>query len=121
LRMDGPFVDWDEIAAKEVAFYESKALKYGPPLESTLDGTRPIFRTMVKLDWLSWCASMGEGKEQFRRLFDVIFDMLNETKSRVVMTDLWDTITGISFSGMINTFVARPVVGAVYAKMLLAE
>jgi hypothetical protein len=117
LKMDGPFKDWDDIAEREAAFYETKMLRYGVPLESKLDGTRAIFRTMVKLDWLSWCACFTESS--FRTLFDPIYDMANESLSRVVLTDLYDTITGVSFSGIIDAFVARPVVGAVYAKMLM--
>ena len=50
-------------------------------------------------------------------LFDPIFDQLNTTASRAPFTDLYDTITGeLAIS---SSFIARPVVGALFAKLLL--
>jgi len=120
LKMDLPFLEWDEIAATEVAYYRKKSNRYGPPLESHIDGTRPIFMTMMKLDWLAWAATMANTQESWDGLFDFIYNYANESRTRVVLSDLYDTITGISFAGVGSAFVDRPVIGAVFAKMLIA-
>ena len=117
LDLDGPFSD--DVYSTEVAHYIGQANRYGPPLESDIDGTRTVFATMTKLDWLSWVAAMAPTDEQFHTLFHPVFDMANTTRSRVPLTDLYDTHTGLSFSGMVDFFIDRPVVGGVFARALL--
>ena len=73
-----------------------------------------------KMDWLCWVAVMAEREEDWEDLFaEPVFRMANETLSRYPLSDLWETISGVSFDGMLKFFVARPVVGALYAKMLV--
>ena len=90
---------------KEVEHYRRVAKKYGPALDSRQDYT--------KLDWVVWIATMSESKEGFDELISPVYRMLNETRSRVPMTD-WYMVE----SGDYRQFMARPVVGAVFMPML---
>jgi hypothetical protein len=94
-----------EIKDKEVAWYIVNSKKYGPPLDSRQDYT--------KLDWVLWVAAMASDQASFEALVQPVYNMLHETKSRVPMTD-WYMVD----SGDYRQFVARPVVGGVFMKML---
>jgi len=108
LAMSGPF-DWSLVAPMEVKYYISKANKFGPPMD---------FRhSYVKLDWLSWAAAMADDELSFQALHRPIFDQANQTGCRVPLTDLFDTIDAACSYGK-KAFVARPVTGGVFAKML---
>jgi len=108
LAMNGPF-DWSIVAPMEVKYYISKANKFGPPMD---------FRhTYVKLDWLSWAAAMADDDESFQTLHRPIFNQANVTSCRVPLTDLFDTVDASSSFGK-QSFVARPVTGGVFAKMI---
>jgi hypothetical protein len=137
--MDGPF-PWDTVAQQEVAFYVSQVNKYGVPLD--------LRHTYQKLDWASWAAVMADSQDDFHALMDPIVKVANETGTRVPLTDLYDTgrlgvswgVNGerrqlaalsnicISLSDPVSgdqafaprpSFIARPVVGGVFAKMLV--
>jgi len=110
LDMDGPF-DWDAIVPTEVAYYLSKANEYGTPMDSR--------HSYVKLDWLSWGAAMADDDAGFHAMQDPIYAMAQATPSHVPLTDLYDTITAVA-SRAPKSFVDRPVVGGVFAKMLRA-
>lgn len=110
LDMDGPF-EWDEIVPTEIEYYLSKANAYGTPMDSR--------HTYVKLDWLSWAAAMADDDESFHALQDPIYRMANASPDRVPLNDLYDTITAAAHSH--KSFVDRPVVGGVFAKMLRAK
>lgn len=106
LGLSGPFPQ--QVFDDEVAFYISKMNPWGTPLD--------LRHTWVKLDWLAWAATMATSDTDFRILFSPIFKYVNETQSRRPMSDLYDTLTGLdSMSG----FIARPVVGGVFARCLL--
>ncbi len=99
---------WEEIIADEVAYYKTKGNKYGVPLD--------MRHTYVKSDWLAWAATLASSDEDFHTLFDPIYDMCQETESREPFTDLYDTITAkIQWA---EAFVARPVIGGLFAKAL---
>ena len=84
-----------------------QANAYGIPMD---------FRHLyVKTDWLSWGAVMGGDDASFRTVMDLIFKFANETSTRVPFTDLYDTTTGEAAS---RGFIARPVMGGLFAKML---
>ena len=90
----------------EEAYYASNQTNpYGVPLDDRA--------TFTKTDWLSWIAAMGSD-EQFDALFGAIFRFANETPNRVPFSDWYDTISGDQVG-----FCARPVIGGLYAKMLL--
>ncbi len=94
-----------KIAATEVTFYKTKMNKYGLPLDNRA--------TFTKLDWSVWSAALATRPEDFQALVHPIYLFLNESPSRVPMTDWYDTVTG----KMVG-FQARSVVGGVYIKML---
>ena len=100
--------DCPQVAPREVKYYISKANKYGTPLDPR--------HTYVKTDWLSWGAAMADNEEDFHAIMDPIFKFANETSTRVPFTDLYDTTTGRAAS---SAFVARPVMGGLFAKMLV--
>ncbi len=93
------------IAAKEVVFYKTRLNKYGLPLDNRA--------TFTKLDWSVWSATLAAQPADFQALVHPIYLFLNESPSRVPMTDWYDTVTG----KMVG-FQARSVVGGVYIKML---
>jgi hypothetical protein len=94
-----------DVAAKEVAFYLTKQNTFGLPLDSR--------KAYTKLDWLVWTATMAEREQDFRALVAPTYDWMNQTTSRVPLTDWYDTATGKQ-----SGFQARSVVGGVFIKML---
>ena len=54
----------------------------------------------------------------FHSIFDPIFNSQNETQSRWPFTDLYDTTTAKQSMG---GFIARPVIGGIFAKMILKD
>jgi hypothetical protein len=89
----------------EMAFYMKKINRYGLPLDSRADYT--------KLDWSLWTATLTSNPEQFAAIMDPIYKWINETPSRVPLTDWYDTKTGKQVG-----FQARSVVGGVFMKAL---
>jgi len=89
----------------EIAFYLEHLNRYGLPLDNRADYT--------KLDWELWTATLTEDATQFTALIGPIGKWLNETPSRVPLTDWYDSKTGAMFH-----FQARSVVGGVFIKAL---
>ena len=94
-----------EIVEKEIAFYEKNQNQYGLPLDNRKDYT--------KLDWLVWSATLGPQRADFDKLIAPAYRWLNQTPSRVPLTDFYDTKTGKQ-----QDFQARSVVGGIFIKML---
>jgi hypothetical protein len=94
-----------EVFRKEMDFYKKNQKTYGLPLDNRKDYT--------KLDWITWTATLTGSREDFEALTAPIVRFLNETPSRVPMTDWYWTTTA-----KLEGFVARPVVGGVFIKML---
>jgi hypothetical protein len=94
-----------DVARAEIAYYLTKQNAYGLPLDSR--------RGYTKLDWIVWTATMAERKEDFEALIGPMHKFLNESKSRVPMTDWYETVEGVQ-----RGFQARSVVGGVFIKML---
>lgn len=97
----------DEVAVKEVEHYLKQQNLYGVPLDSR--------ETYTKADWLIWSASMGT-RSQFERLIAPFWDFLNETESRVPITDWYDTKSGKQMN-----FQNRSVVGGFFLPLLLSK
>ena len=93
------------IRKTEMAFYLEHLNQYGLPLDNRADYT--------KLDWELWTATLTEDASQFTALMDPIGKWLNETPSRVPLTDWYDSKTGVMLH-----FQARSVVGGVFIKAL---
>ena len=90
---------------KEVKFYLTKQNKYGLPLDVRKDYT--------KNDWIMWTAAMASDNKTFLKFVDPIYDYVNETQSRVPISDWYDTKTGLMVG-----FKARSVIGGFWMKVL---
>ncbi len=87
----------------ELAYYEKHFNQFGLPLDER--------KTYTKLDWEVWTATLSDSTEQFQRFITPISKWLNETPTRVPLTDWYDTIDGRQVG-----FQARSVVGGIYIK-----
>ena len=92
----------------ELVFYLQHVNQYGLPLDNRADYT--------KLDWELWTATLADNPQQFEALMVPIAKWVNETPSRVPLTDWYDTKNGKQ-----EGFQARSVVGGVYIKALSDE
>jgi hypothetical protein len=93
------------VARKELTFYKTKQNTYGLPLDNR--------EAYTKLDWTIWTATLAESPEDFRALVAPLYRFVNESPSRVPLTDWYGTIDGKQ-----TGFQARSVVGGVYVKLL---
>ena len=89
----------------ELDFYLKHLNQYGLPLDSRADYT--------KLDWEIWTATLADNSTQFAELLAPITKWVNETPTRVPLTDWYDTKNGKQIG-----FQARSVVGGIYIKAL---
>ncbi|MBR6140290.1 MAG: DUF4965 domain-containing protein [Bacteroidaceae bacterium] len=89
----------------EVKYYLKKQNKYGLPLDVRKDYT--------KSDWIMWSAAMADTDEDFQAFVAPLYKYINETPSRVPISDWHDTKTG----SMIG-FKARSVIGGYWMKVL---
>ena len=94
-----------EIAQKEIAFYLTKQNKYGLPLDNRAAYT--------KADWIMWTATLAEEKETFEKFIEPLHRFMNETITRVPMTDWYWTDKPEQ-----RGFQARAVVGGYWIKLL---
>ncbi len=94
-----------EVATREMAHYRRVQNTFGLPLDNRA--------TYTKLDWLLWTATLTGSRLDFDALIDPAFRFLNETESRVPMSDLYDTK-----SGRHRKYRARSVVGGVFMPLL---
>jgi hypothetical protein len=117
LKLNGPF-PWDNIVSQEIAFYASQQNEFGVPLDPR--------HKYVKTDWLSWAAAMAGALQSgglnnnsnlsFESFFHPIFLAVNATTDRNPFTDLYDTTTAHQSMG---GFIARPVIGGLFAHALM--
>ena len=93
------------IREKEVAYYKTKMLQYGVPLDSRTK--------LTKTDWSIWSATLATNQADFQAIVNPIFDYLNVTTARDPIADSYET-NDLKSGGM----HARPVVGGFFIKML---
>ncbi|GHT55517.1 hypothetical protein AGMMS49982_21510 [Bacteroidia bacterium] len=93
------------LAEQEIAWYKNVQNKYGLPVDSRTDNSL--------IDWALWSITPAKSKKDFNELFEPVYNYVNETPSRVPLSD-WFCTTDAKQRG----FQARSVVGGVYIKML---
>jgi glutaminase A-like protein/uncharacterized protein DUF5127/uncharacterized protein DUF4964 len=97
-----------QVRQTELAFYLKHLNQFGLPLDNRADYT--------KLDWSVWTATLADkpgSSVAFDAILAPIGHWINESSSRVPLTDWYDTKTGKQVG-----FQARSVVGGVYIKAL---
>lgn len=90
----------------EVAWYKTVQGPYG----LSCDNRTP----QCLIDWAVWSISLADNPKDWEEMISPIYRYVNETPSRIPLSDWFDTKTG----GAVG-FRARSVVGGVYMKMLL--
>ena len=63
---DEPFTNFDALIQNELAYYASKSLTFGVPLDYR--------HTYTKVDWLSWIAAVGVGTATANETFNFFFE-----------------------------------------------
>lgn len=95
-----------EVADREIKYYLTKQHKYGLPLDSR--------DSESKSDWILWTASMSPDTDTFLQFSDLMYKYVNETGSRIPLSDYYNTDTGLSVN-----FSARSVIGGLWMKILM--
>ena len=93
------------IARTELRFYKAHLNEFGLPLDNR--------SAYTKLDWEVWTATLADNPEDFNALIAPLTRFINESPSRVPLTD-WYWTTDAKQVG----FQARSVVGGVYIPLL---
>ena len=95
----------NNVIDKEINYYLTKQNPYGLPLDSRKDYT--------KSDWIMWTAAMSSDQATFEKFVDPLYKYINETVSRVPVSDWYDTKTA-----QMTGFKARSVIGGHWMKVL---
>ena len=95
----------DQVKNQEYNFYLGKLNTYGLPLDSRSSYT--------KSDWEMWTAALARTNSYFLRISDLVYKYVNETPSRVPLSD-WYFTDG---NGSMAAFRARSVVGGHWMKV----
>lgn len=94
-----------EVIESEVASNFRHFNSYGMPLDNRAQYT--------KSDWLVWTAALSSSRDTFIRYTEPLWKAYNHSRSRVPMTDWYDTVTG-DMTG----FRHRTVQGGLFIKLL---
>lgn len=93
------------VTESEFASYRRHINRYGMPLDIRADYT--------KSDWLVWTGTLAADRDDFEDFVAPLWENYNSSKSRVVMTDWYDTITADQIG-----FRHRSVQGGLFIKLL---
>ena len=96
----------EKVYDREIKYYLKHQNKYGLPLDSRKDYT--------KSDWIMWTAAMSPDTKTFQKFVAPVYAYINETESRVPISDWSDTKT----AKMVG-FKARSVIGGYWMKVLM--
>ena len=105
-KLWGTHIFSDKVMNREFRFYLTKQNRYGLPLDSRKDYT--------KNDWIMWLAGMAPNAKTFEALLEPVYTYVNETPTRVPISDWHDTKTGRQ-----QGFKARSVIGGYWMKVLM--
>ena len=97
----------DVVKNQEYNYYLTKLNAYGLPLDSRSSYT--------KSDWEMWTAAIARSNTYFLRISDLVWKYVNETPSRVPLSDWYFTDGNGSMTG----FRARSVVGGHWMKVYM--
>lgn len=89
---------------REITYYLNKQNIYGLPLDCR--------KTYTKSDWIMWTAAMSKDNKTFLKFVAPVYKYINETSSRVPVSDWHETI-----SGKMVGFKARSVIGGYWMKV----
>ena len=92
----------------ELKYYLKKQNQYGLPLDCRKDYT--------KSDWIMWSAAMAATDKDFQAFVEPLYKYINETESRVPISDWHDTKTG-----RMTGFKARSVIGGYWMRVLMSK
>lgn len=104
-----------DVARKEVAFYKTKLLDFGLPLDSR--------KPYTLLFWEGYSASLADSPADFEALMSPVYNFVGQTPSRVPLADWYWTTDGKQVrynnaQGEEIGFQARPVLGGMLIKAL---
>ena len=94
-----------QVMPTEVNYYLTKQNRYGLPLDNRRDYT--------KSDWVMWTAAMSPDNKTLMEFIEPLYDYVNETETRVPISDWYDTVTGRK-----TGFMARSVIGGHWMPVL---
>ncbi len=80
---------FNDVYKTESDFYISKLQKYGIPLDSRGD--------VAKNDWVIWVSALCDDKDKRDAIVESVWNMVNETKTRVPITDHYDVRTAMQW------------------------
>lgn len=98
----------DAVFEREMKTYLAKMQKYGLPLDSR--------KTYTKLDWTVWSACLTGKRSDFDAIMSHVYAYVNETPSRVPLSDWYETTDGKTM-GMHT----RTVVGGMWMPLLMEK
>ena len=98
----------DDVRVTESAYYQSKANKFGIPLDNR--------HSYQKSDWFSWMAALAFDQPQWQsNIIDFLYQFANTSPDRQPFSDLYDTTTNTLPGG----FIARFVIGGLWSIPIL--
>lgn len=88
----------DQVAKAETDYYLTRQNRYGLPLDSRKDYS--------KSDWIMWSAAMAPDAGTMSLFVEPLYNYVNETPTRVPISDWFDTKTGKKTGFMARSVVA---------------